>query len=449
MKLTEDNKLFKPASNDDKIARQDNELSILKAKFPLGCKVRTVGLLHTLVYGSNKGYTGIVDSYEKYGGDFKVNVKVSNDHPHSPHIFMEDPEDLEIVNEGVKKVNEDNKLFKPASEDDINSRPAPKPWPEKFAPYMGKHVVVKIGNSHNSGIISVDDMARGSQYCLIVDGYGGRNKWYLDDFDTIVNVLDESKLNEDNKLFKPASQEDLDARRPNYNRGNYKFLEYIVDPDPEASHWDIRDVGTDIDCEDSSIYFGNDGEPDFVFSKDTASVISQYLEENKELTAECQEHFEKYDTGGWSDHIQKWVESKGGKVRDSGNTCNLDNSHYWGGIFEYTEFSDINNEDGVIIMMHRGGDYRGNYGYPVVYIGDFGEVISNLDVGDSDINQEIAYMFGYDGDYDALIKDIDAYRNPEEIDPNAPRHQAIPGQMNFRLERGENPAETYYESIKR
>ena len=357
MKLTEDNKLFKPASNDDKIARQDNELPILQAKFPLGCKVRPVGLLHTLVYGSNKGYIGIVDSYEKHGGDFKVNVKVSNDHPHSPHIFMEDPEDLEVVNEGVKKVNEDN------------------------------------------------------------------------------------------KLFKPASQEDLDARKPNYNRGNYKFLEYIVDPDPEASHWDIEDVGTDIDCEDSSIYFGNDGEPDFVFLKDTASVISQYLEENKELTEEYQEHFEKYDTGGRSNHIAKWVESKGGKVRDSGNTCNWDNSHYWGGIFEYTEFSDINNEDGVIIRMHQGGDYRGNYGYPVVYIGDFGEVISNLDVGD--VNQEIAYMFGYDGDYDALIKDIDAYRNPQEIDPNAPRHQAIPGQMNFRLERGENPAETYYESIKR
>ena len=123
MKLTEDNQLFKPASEDDKVARQGNELAILQAKFPVGCKVRTVGLLNTLVYGSNKGYTGTVDSYEKHGGNFKVNVKVSNDHPHSPHIFMEDPEDLEIVNESVKKVNEDNQLFKPASEEDLESRP--------------------------------------------------------------------------------------------------------------------------------------------------------------------------------------------------------------------------------------------------------------------------------------------------------------------------------------
>jgi hypothetical protein len=103
------------------------------------------------------------------------------------------------------------------------------------------------------------------------------------------------------------------------------------------------------------------------------------------------------------------------------------------------------------MMKHLGGDYRGNYAYPKVYFGDWGEFISAQNPGDP--QEEIGYLFGYDGDYQALVNDIKKYRaqpkEGEEVEMSseepAPTHQASPGQMNWAMQ-GDNPAETHYES---
>ena len=202
--------------------------------------------------------------------------------------------------------------------------------------------------------------------------------------------------------------------------------------------------------ESSEIWFSKDGEPEFNFYMDTEDVIAQYLIRDDQLTEECQTYFEA-NHGGYVDRNSKWVTSKGWTAGRGDSTYNWDPSYFWGDIFEFVTFTTDDGREGIVIMMHRGGDARGNYSYPVVYFGDAEEFISMQHPGDP--KTEAAYLLGYDWDMDQLVADIKEYRNPtveeEEGIEGAYRPQKDvknPGQIKWTFSNPENPGETQVES---
>ena len=103
-------------------------------------------------------------------------------------------------------------LFKPASDDDVNNRPAPQPWPEKFIPYIGKKISITCREYCRPeeplvGVVVHDTwIGYHSQLKLLVDGYGGKAKHFLNETDDVAEVLEEAGL------FKPASDDEVDNR---------------------------------------------------------------------------------------------------------------------------------------------------------------------------------------------------------------------------------------------
>lgn len=200
----------------------------------------------------------------------------------------------------------------------------------------------------------------------------------------------------------------------------YKFLKHIKDPDglldadDKYASSDLVDIGGDDTTGEISRRIEK-GLPswEFIINIDSEKRIKDSMKEDKKLTAEIQKAFEDSE-GSWSKFREEWVKEKGGELGEtgSGNTYNEDNAYFWGGVFEWTEFKDVDGKDGAVIMFHRGGDVRGNYDSPVVYIGDFQDFFLSMS---PDPEQEIAYLMGYDGDYKKLIADLNEWfsANPE------------------------------------
>lgn len=61
-----------------------------------------------------------------------------------------------------------------------------------------------------------------------------------------------------------------------------------------------------------------------------------------------------------------------------GNTYNEDDSYYWGDVFEYAHFETEDGDEGAVILWQGGGDPRGNYHAPMVYMGDFEDFFDSL-----------------------------------------------------------------------
>jgi len=135
---------------------------------------------------------------------------------------------------------------------------------------------------------------------------------------------------------------------------------------------------------------------ELIFSVDSKSLIEDHMELHKALTAEVQEWFKKECEGRryrWLECIKEWVEGKKepqgvkewrpririqGKpwkigYRGQANTYNQ--TYWWGHAFEYTHFEMPDKREGLVIMWHRGGDIRGNYDYPEVWIGSVDEFL--------------------------------------------------------------------------
>jgi len=66
----------------------------------------------------------------------------------------------------------------------------------------------------------------------------------------------------------------------------------------------------------------------------------------------------------------------------SDNTYNWDNANWWGDVFEFVHFKDLEDNEGAIIYWHEGGDVRGNYTLPQVWMGDFGDFMSSQEEQD-------------------------------------------------------------------
>lgn len=146
---------------------------------------------------------------------------------------------------------------------------------------------------------------------------------------------------------------------------------------------------------------------------DSREEISDHMRIDGPMTVQIQADFEKtYDGGGWADWREKWVRGativpqgrlgpkdwvpkgrnihrKFGKVfgpdrggYGSENTYNLDSTYWWGDTFEYTHFITADDEEGAILQWHNGGDARGNYGAPEIWMGGFGSFMQSQDEGE-------------------------------------------------------------------
>lgn len=135
-------------------------------------------------------------------------------------------------------------------------------------------------------------------------------------------------------------------------------------------------------------------------------AIDRYMKLNESLTRDIQDHFEEIEsTSGpstfqkrimdWLEHglvakalpregPKEWRPSPKGRQKrlepwklsetyGYGNTYNEDNAYYWGDVFEFAHFETDEGEEGAVIMWQGGGDPRGNYHEPQVYLGNFEE----------------------------------------------------------------------------
>lgn len=194
---------------------------------------------------------------------------------------------------------------------------------------------------------------------------------------------------------------------------DFKFLKHLQDTKPKLGHsYKLKGMWDHVDEKTSELWVNHKGEPEIIMFWDTDKFFNDHLDKDQNLTDKIQKDFEDYDGGGWADWREEWVKKQGWKVGElgSGNTYNEDNFYFWGDVFEFTDFKTSDGKEGVVIMKHIGGDVRGNYEYPEVYMGDFMDVYSSLSVGDPD--EEKAQLFGYDGDAKALKADLDAWLAP-------------------------------------
>lgn len=119
------------------------------------------------------------------------------------------------------------------------------------------------------------------------------------------------------------------------------------------------------------------------------------MRKDEGLTADVQEHWRDYarrinpkERTDTITHLENWIKVHpyrsygrkdvypGGREGwetgelQSDNTINIDDECWLGDVFMYSHFMTPK-DDGAIILWHRGGDVRGNYEDPEVWVGDF------------------------------------------------------------------------------
>jgi hypothetical protein len=134
-------------------------------------------------------------------------------------------------------------------------------------------------------------------------------------------------------------------------------------------------------------------------SKNSKIEIDEYMDLDEKLTKDIQEFWEldqeKNYGKTYRDRIERWLgggvhspsqrvgpkEWRPGKRTPKiqaklanygyGNTYNEDNSYFWGDVFEFGHFKTDDGDEGAVILWQGGGDPRGNYHLPMVYVGNF------------------------------------------------------------------------------
>lgn len=138
---------------------------------------------------------------------------------------------------------------------------------------------------------------------------------------------------------------------------------------------------------------------------DSEVSIKNYMSEDPARTRSIQQYFEENRHGSFQERIEDWLKGvekelpregpkewrpKRGRIGriiedegySYGNTYNDDSSYWWGSVFEYAHVGFEDGDVGAVIVWHRGGDPRGNYHLPVVYLGRFDEFMDAQREGD-------------------------------------------------------------------
>ena len=190
------------------------------------------------------------------------------------------------------------------------------------------------------------------------------------------------------------------------------------------------------------VYVSSDG--DLTFSRDSRADILMWMSKDEALTEQIQEAWEEhYDGQGYTEFMTTWIRGtaerppgvkewrpggwseRRGKVIRSGNTYNFDNAYWWGSVFEYVWFQLPDGEEGLVVMWQRGGDVRGNYSLPEVWIGSVEEFFGNQEEGDPhSAETAISYNAYFENGILWMLDQLD-YFEDYEIDEDSWIAQAL------------------------
>lgn len=178
-------------------------------------------------------------------------------------------------------------------------------------------------------------------------------------------------------------------------------------------------------------------------SKNSKIEIEEYMEPNERLTKDIQEWWEEQDDKhadtNYRSRILGWL--KGGighyshpegpkewrptrkqpKIKAKlsqygyGNTYNEDNSYYLGDVFEFAHFETDDGDEGAVILWQGGGDPRGGYHMPVVYIGNFEEFMdSQYEHSPWDYETFLSYNETFENGFMWAWHKLGVFDDPEE-----------------------------------
>ena len=223
--------------------------------------------------------------------------------------------------------------------------------------------------------------------------------------DSIENYLNQLNQIAENKTISHINKKGVSAMV------KYRFLEYVVDSKKLKSEGSSDLKGMDSNVRTAVITITEDSLNNklegiyFELDLDSKEIIKDYMNYDEELSNKVSDDFDStYGSGGWDRWREDWIKKQGWKI----NIMGVGNTYNWGtfigNIFEYTDFITDDDLHGVIIMWHQGGDIRGNYSVPEIWIGDFESFTAIQDI--QDIEEEMAYRLGYDGNWTNLEQDI-------------------------------------------
>ncbi len=210
----------------------------------------------------------------------------------------------------------------------------------------------------------------------------------------------------------------------------YRFLEYLAEKEPTSKgYYELINLPEAY----NGTMWASEEKLQFAINIDSKKIVDNYLSFDKKMTDKIRKEIGQFeDIGSWADQREAWIESKKWKAVNSGNTYNNDEAYFWGSTFEWTEFDTDKGENGAIILWHMGGDVRGNYEPETIYFGDFQDFFAAQYFGDAE--EEIAYLLGYEGNYDQLKKDVGDWLEGKEstyVEPD-------PNQQEFDFEKKES-----------
>lgn len=98
-----------------------------------------------------------------------------------------------------------------------------------------------------------------------------------------------------------------------------------------------------------------------------------------------------------------------------GNTYNEDPAHWWGDVFEFGHFTTAEGDEGAVILWQGGGDPRGNYHTPQVYLGQFEDFMdSQYEHSPWDVETFLRYNGAFENGFMWAWEKMGVFDGPEE-----------------------------------
>lgn len=157
---------------------------------------------------------------------------------------------------------------------------------------------------------------------------------------------------------------------------------------------------------------------------DTKKEIGLFLKKDEVLTAQLMEYMRDCDVSTpkyFLDCVMDWIvgvpvgpeilrgkkewrpienPSRAHYLEDARFVQHRETSSFYdedwkGDRIEYVRFETDEGDEGIVIMWHLGGDVRGNYSFPEVWIGDVDEFMNHQEESDPENVETLAYYNGY------------------------------------------------------
>lgn len=186
---------------------------------------------------------------------------------------------------------------------------------------------------------------------------------------------------------------------------------------------------------------------------DSRKLASDFMKKDEAMTRSLQ-YAQDICSDGFRDLMEGWIEgtldcSKDGKVPEKGpkdwsplsgsaqfpqrgevleheNTYNLEGSGYWqGSVYEYMTFKLWNGKEAMAVFWHKGGDPRGNYDPPEVWIGDVERFLDAQRIDFGDMNELDSMDEEFDGGLVWAVEELHLLQADESDTPSELRRLIV------------------------